>query len=217
MNKNFPNESSFIDSLLSLLEVLNEPFFRWIFRQEKETRKRVLLPTIRTPWELIQHLSILFEFGIPYLETEYEEVLSSVWVARRVRIHGTATLVGPLVLNEGVEIGQEVFLQGPSYLGRRTRVEHGADIRSSILCEGVRIGSSCTVLDSILGKGVVLEDQVTTLTQGETPIPLSVEYPHGVFHPTGCRRLGSFVCPGVRVRQGTHLKSGSFIPTGSLV
>jgi len=217
MNRNFPSESAFVDALLSLLEVLNEPFFRWLSLQEKGTGERILLPTIRTPWELIQHLSVLLELGIPYLEAEYEEVLSSVWVARRVRIHGTATLVGPLVLSEGVEIGQKVYLQGPSYLGRRTRLEQGSDIRSSILCEGVRIGSSCTVLDSILGKEVVLEDQVTTLTQGETLIPLFVEYPHGVFHPTGCHRLGSYICPRVRVRRGIHLKSGSFIPAGSLV
>ncbi|MCX7788413.1 MAG: hypothetical protein N2442_12050 [Spirochaetes bacterium] len=218
MNKNFPHDSSLLDSLLSLLEVLDEPFFHWIFHPgRKRTREQRLLPTIRTPWELIQHLSTLLDAGMPFLEPEYEEILPLVWVAKSVRIHGTASLLGPIVIGEGVEIGQEVYLQGPSYLGKGTRVERGADIRSSILCEGVRIGSFSTVLDSILGKEVILEDRVTTLTRGNDPIPLCVEYPPGVSHPTGCHRLGSFLCPGVRVHRGVHLKPGTFIPKGSLV
>jgi NDP-sugar pyrophosphorylase family protein len=151
------------------------------------------------------------ESCIPYLETQYEEILPSIWVAKGVRIHGTSTLRGPLVLGQGVEIGQEVVLQGPVYLGNWTRLEEGVEIRSSLLCEGVIVGTESTVLDSILGKGVVLEDRVTIRTQGKGTGPLSVEFPRGVSHPTGCHRLGSYLCPGVKVLKGTCLEPGTFL------
>ncbi len=204
--------NSFENPFLPLLEVFNEPLFNWIIRKQQNPQERIRLPAIQTPWDLILHLSVVLESSLPYLETVYEEILPSVWVARGVRIHGTAALKGPLVLSEGVEIGEGVFLQGPVYLGGWVRLDRGVEVQSSILCEGVQVGASSIVLESILGKDVVLEDGVTTLTRREDPHSLSVEYPRGVFHPTGFHRLGSYICPGVRIQRGTRLKAGSFIP-----
>lgn len=216
MNGNSLNEPSTIDTLLPLLGVFDESLFQWILHQQNSLH-RILLSNIQTPWGLILHLSELLEACIPYLETEFEEILPSVWVAKGVRIHGTAALLGPLVLGKGTEIDQEVCLHGPVYLGEAVRLERGVKIQSSILCEGVKVGVQSTVLDSILGKDVILGDNVTILTRGKDPNPLHVEYPLGMFHPTGCHRLGSFLCPGVRVRRGRQLEAGAFIPPGSLV
>lgn len=211
MNKEFPTKSLPLYSLLPLLGVFEEPLFHWLLQQEQGLPEGSLVSLTQTPWGLIQHLSCLMESCLPYLETAYEEVLPSVWVAKGVRIHGTATLLGPLVLGEDVDIGQKVHLHGPLYLGKRVRIGQDVEIRSSVLCEGVRIDAGTIVLDSILGKDVVLEEQVTTLTRGETSIPLTVEYPSGVFHVTGCHRLGSYICPRTRVQRGEKLKAGTIL------
>jgi len=211
MNKDSPPKSTPLDSLLSLLGVFDEPLFRWLLEQERRPQGKNLIPENLTPWKLIQHLSLLVESSIPYLESAYEEILSSVWVAKGVRIHGTATLLGPLVLGEDVDIGPEARLQGPLYVGKRVRIDRGVELGSSILCEGVKIGAESLVLDSVLGKEVVLEERVTTLTRGETRLPLTVEYPSGVFHPTGFHRLGSYLCPRTRVRRGQTLKAGTIL------
>jgi NDP-sugar pyrophosphorylase family protein len=211
MKQASPNKSSPLDSLLSLLGVFEEPLFHWLLQEERRPQGGSLIFERQTPWELIQHLSLLLESSLPYLETAYEEILPSVWVAKGVRIHGTATLLGPLVLGEAVDIGPEVQFQGPLYLGKRVRIDRGVELRSSILCEGVRIGAESIVLDSILGREVVLEERVTTLTRGETRLPLTVEYPCGVFHPTAFHRLGSYICPRTRVRRGQTLKAGTIL------
>jgi lipopolysaccharide/colanic/teichoic acid biosynthesis glycosyltransferase len=50
-----------------------------------------------------------------------------------VRVHPSASVVGPVVLHEGVEIGEGATLIGPAVIGRGSRVESGATVAQSVI------------------------------------------------------------------------------------
>jgi NDP-sugar pyrophosphorylase family protein len=79
--------------------------------------------------------------------------IAATGVAPDVVIGDGATLAGPLHVGSGVRIGARARIVGPSVLGDRVEVGDDAVIERSILWDGARIGAGAALRDSIVGIG----------------------------------------------------------------
>ncbi len=70
---------------------------------------------------------------------------SSLHGAPGVRVHPSASLVGPVVLQEGAEIGEGVTIIGPTVVGKGGRVEAGATVAQCVVGSGQVIAPGITL------------------------------------------------------------------------
>jgi len=95
-------------------------------------------------------------FGLSF--GSLRELAPSIHVAADVRIDPSARLFGPLALLDGVEVGAEAVLVGPTVVGTGSRIGRGAVISRSVLWGGARIGAAALVSESVLGVGVSVSE-----------------------------------------------------------
>jgi mannose-1-phosphate guanylyltransferase len=106
-------------------------------------------------WNDIGNLDELREGNLDALRGEVEvdpgapEVSSGVRAASDL---GGAELTAPVLVGEGVELGEGVRIEGPAILGDGCRIGDGAHIRDSILLGGTELGVGSILIGAIAGK-----------------------------------------------------------------
>ncbi|MFA5026214.1 MAG: sugar phosphate nucleotidyltransferase, partial [Candidatus Shapirobacteria bacterium] len=71
----------------------------------------------------------------------------------QTKIHPTAIITGPVIIEEGAEIYEYSLIQGPVYIGKRTVVGSYSKIRKeSVMEEGSQIENSVELKHSLIGK-----------------------------------------------------------------
>jgi NDP-sugar pyrophosphorylase family protein len=77
-----------------------------------------------------------------------------------------ARLTDGVLVGSGAHISPKARIERPSSIGARCIVEDGAQIVSSILWEGARVGSGARIEDAVLGNDVIVEPG-SVITGGE--------------------------------------------------
>ncbi len=120
-----------------------------------------------------------FDVGRPWdLIDANKYFLSKIETKIKGEIHPGATILGPVVLEEGSVIMSGAVLVGPLYIGRGTRIEYntvigpytsiGRDVVigplsyvvGSVILDNTRVSSHCSIFESIIGESVYLESGV---------------------------------------------------------
>lgn len=119
---------------------------------------------------------------------------SSVHLASGARIHPSANVVGPVVLQGGAEVEENATLIGPTVVGRGGRVEKGATVAQSVVGHGQVVPAGSTLRHRVFlgvaegdasGPGVDASDGWDSSDAWETaPRVLSTETPQRSFYPT---------------------------------
>ncbi len=73
----------------------------------------------------------------------------------------TAKILGPAILGDGVTVAADAQISGPAVIGNNCVIGPGAVVEEAIIWSGARIGARVKVIGSILGRGVVVDDDVT--------------------------------------------------------
>ncbi|MFO7545313.1 MAG: hypothetical protein R6W77_07430 [Trueperaceae bacterium] len=175
---------------------------------------RGLLET-QHPWEILARLDA---FGASLLDD------------RVGTVHSTAIVEGPLVVEEGAEVGPYAHLTGPVYLAAGARIEHAARVRGPVvLGPGAKVGHASEVKrsvflggakaphfnyvgDSVIGHDVNLGAGVklaNTKTLGSEIVVAGVA--------TGLRKLGSMLGDGVSIGCNAVLSPGTVIGKRTVV
>ncbi|HWO16677.1 MAG TPA: NDP-sugar synthase [Solirubrobacterales bacterium] len=106
-------------------------------------------------WNDIGNLDELREGNLDALRGEVEVDPGAPEVAAGVRAAsdlGDAELTAPVLVGEGVELGEGVRIDGPAILGDGCRIGDGAHIRDSILLGGTELGPGSILIGAIAGK-----------------------------------------------------------------
>ncbi|MFA9515933.1 sugar phosphate nucleotidyltransferase [Halopenitus sp. H-Gu1] len=82
------------------------------------------------------------------------EVRRNVYVADDARIHGTATLVPPVAIDEGVVVRAGAVVGPHAAIGTGSTIGSGAVVRDTVVDADGRIGSNATVVDLVSGENV---------------------------------------------------------------
>src|SRR5207302_1389953 len=88
------------------------------------------------------------------------ELMPGVWTAGDVDINESAKLTGPIYLGEGVKIGPQVEIIGPTVLRDYVSVDVGAVVDSSIVWRNSYIGERSELHGTIVGRQCALKSQV---------------------------------------------------------
>lgn len=85
--------------------------------------------------------------------SEYRLIGSGVLSADDARIHPSARLAGPILIQKGAEIAERVTIIGPSLIGARARLGPGAFIAAAVVCPDVQVGPLSSVRHRLLSAG----------------------------------------------------------------
>ena len=125
---------------------------------------------------------------------------SSLHLGSGTRVHPSASIVGPVVLQDGAEIGEGVTLIGPAVLGRGSRVEAGATVAQSVVGPGQVVPAGVTLRHRVFLGDARGENPGSTETAPRgsgaaeldwetTPLGLSADTPRRSFYPSVKRAI----------------------------
>jgi mannose-1-phosphate guanylyltransferase len=151
--------------------VLEREVLNMIPRGREVSIEREIFPELQAMGKLRAYVSSAYwkDIGTPrsYLAASHDVLSGAIGrgegfaytnVHPSVRISKGVTLLPPISVAEGCEIGAGATVGGRTALGPRCSVEEGALVEGSILFEGARIGEGSIVRNSIVGPGAVVED-----------------------------------------------------------
>lgn len=108
----------------------------------------------------------------------------------------SARILGTVVIGDGCHIGADVTITGPAVLGSGCSVGKSTTLEGSVVLDDCTIGRACRIKESILSKGVSLQDEVHVLDN-------SVIGDHCLIEKDNQLKRA------IRVFPSTHLKEGS--------
>ncbi len=129
------------------------------------------------------------------------------------RIEPGAVLVGPAILEEGVEIRTGAYVRQNVILGRDSLVGAHSEVKGSILLPGAKAPHQAYVGDSILGRDVNLG--AGTILSNVKNVGREVSFHHrGERVDTGLRKFGAVLGDGCKTGCNTVLNPGVMLGPG---
>ena len=167
------------------------------------------------PWELLPlikgYIQSLIEKGIP----GYKKLKDDVLVGQNVKIADTATIEGPTIIGNDVEIRPGAYIRGSALIGDSCVLGNSSEFKNCILMKGCQVPHFNYVGDSILGNyahmgaGAICSnlraDKEPVIIHGEEDIP------------TGIKKVGAFLGDHVDIGCNSVLNPGTVIGKNSQV
>ena len=136
-------------------------------------------------------------------------------IAPGCRIEPGAVIVGPAILDEGVEIRTGAYVRQNVVLGAGSMVGAHSEVKGSILLPGAKAPHQAYVGDSILGRDVNLG--AGTICSNVKNVGREVSFQAGgeTIH-TGLRKFGAILGDGCKTGCNTVLNPGVLMGPGSV-
>ena len=137
-----------------------------------------------------------------------------VSVGRDTLIRANSSIVGPVVIGDGCDIGPNVCILPATSIGDNVIVSPFSEIRNSVVGSDVAIATGSVIQDSVVGNGCAIGGHFTALS-GEAEVKVNDSYHSvkmGVMLGEGCS-IGS----GVVAQPGTILGNYSEVQALKLI
>lgn len=166
------------------------------------------------PWEALGGISdFIREIG-PKLDPEvYEKRGEDIWVAKSATIAPTASLNGPLIIDEDVEVRQCAFIRGSAIVGKGSVVGNSTELKNVIIFNSVQVPHYNYVGDSILGyKSHMGAGSITSNVKSDkTLVVVKDKFDSGEEIETGRKKFGAMLGDHVEVGCNSVLNPGAVI------
>ena len=166
------------------------------------------------PWEALGGISdFIREIG-PKLDPEvYEKRGEDIWVAKSATIAPTASLNGPLIIDEDVEVRQCAFIRGSAIVGKGSVVGNSTELKNVIIFNSVQVPHYNYVGDSILGyKSHMGAGSITSNVKSDkTLVVVKDKFDSGEEIETGRKKFGAMLGDHVEVGCTSVLNPGTVI------
>lgn len=166
------------------------------------------------PWEALGGISdFIREIG-PKLDPEvYEKRGEDIWVAKSATIAPTASLNGPLIIDEDVEVRQSAFICGSAIVGKGSVVGNSTELKNVIIFNSVQVPHYNYVGDSILGyKSHMGAGSITSNVKSDkTLVVVKDKFDSGEEIETGRKKFGAMLGDHVEVGCNSVLNPGTVI------
>ena len=117
-----------------------------------QTIAKELLETKKYPWEILPKINdFILELGPKLDKNIYEQKGENVWIAKSAKIAPTASITGPVIIDENAEIRHCAFIRGKAIVGKNAVVGNSTELKNVILFNNVQVPHYNYVGDSILG------------------------------------------------------------------
>ena len=106
-----------------------------------ETIAKDLFEGATYPWELLPKIKeFILKLGGSLDPEVYEKRGEDIWVAKNAKVAPTASLNGPLIVEEDAEIRHCAFVRGSAIVGKGAVVGNSTELKNVILFNKVQIG-----------------------------------------------------------------------------
>lgn len=117
-----------------------------------ETIAEELFQDLTYPWEALPKISqFICELGAKLDSETYEKKGEHVWIARSAKVAPTASINGPVIIDEEAEVRHCAFIRGNAIVGKGAVVGNSTELKNVVLFNKVQVPHYNYVGDSILG------------------------------------------------------------------
>lgn len=183
----------------------------------EETIAKDLLKSVTYPWEALAKIGdFIKELGAKLDPEIYEKRGENIWVAKSATVYPSASLTGPLIVDENAEIRHCAFIRGNAIVGKNAVVGNSTELKNSILFNGVQTPHYNYIGDSIIGHKSHTGAGVITSNLKSDKSLVSVLY-KGQKVETGVKKFGAMIGDCVEVGCNSVLNPGTVIGRNSNV
>ncbi len=118
----------------------------------KETIAKELFEGKTYPWEVLKEIGeFILKLGPTLDMAVFEKKGENIWIARSVTVAPTATLNGPLIIDEDTEVRPGAFIRGNAIIGKNCVIGNSTEIKNDVIFNNVQVPHYNYVGDSVLG------------------------------------------------------------------
>ena len=189
----------------------------------EKTIARELFESKEYPWELLPLISdYIMKLGETLDPEKFTKIGDNIWVAKSAKIAPTASLNGPLIIDEEAEVRHCAFIRGSAIVGKGAVVGNSTELKNCILFDLVQaphynyVGDSIYGFKAHTGAGVIASNLkadkslVTVNFRGEKVATGVKKFGAmiGDFGDIGCNTV---LNPGTIIGRGTNVYPLSFV------
>ena len=108
------------------------------------------------PWEVAATIQNTIQQKIKNLPGDFK-ITNEVAIHKTARIEENVTMKGPMIISADCFVGAHAYLRGGVYLGDKTVVGPGCEVKSSLILSGSALAHFNFVGDSLIGSYVNME------------------------------------------------------------
>jgi UDP-N-acetylglucosamine diphosphorylase / glucose-1-phosphate thymidylyltransferase / UDP-N-acetylgalactosamine diphosphorylase / glucosamine-1-phosphate N-acetyltransferase / galactosamine-1-phosphate N-acetyltransferase len=108
------------------------------------------------PWNIVASVQNTIQQKIKSLSSDFK-IKQDVAIHKKAQIEENVTLKGPIIISNGCFIGAHAYMRGGVYLGEKSIVGPGCEVKSSLIMSGSALAHFNFVGDSLIGSYVNME------------------------------------------------------------
>ena len=176
-----------------------------------ETIAKKIFDGATYPWEVLPKIGEFIKEIGPKLDPEvFEQRGENIWIAKSVSIAATATLNGPLIIDEDTEVRPGAFIRGNVIVGKNCVVGNSTELKNVILFNKVQVPHYNYVGDSILGyKSHMGAGSITSNVKSDKKLVIVKNGKEQI--ETGLKKFGAMLGDEVEVGCGSVLNPGTVV------
>ena len=176
-----------------------------------ETIAKDLFKDVIYPWEVLPKIAeFIEELGKTLNPKIYTRIEENIWVAKSAKIAKTASITGPVIIDENAEIRHCAFIRGKAIIGKNVVVGNSTELKNVILFNNVQVPHYNYVGDSILGyKAHMGAGSITSNVKSDKKLVVIKGKTENI--ETGMKKVGAMIGDYVEVGCGSILNPGTVI------
>ena len=160
-------------------------------------------------WELLPKIKGMIQEIISKGDERFFKLKDDVLVGKNVTIAPTASITGPAIIEDDVEIRPGAYIRGDAYIGKGCVIGNSSELKNCILLPRAQVPHYNYVGDSILGNCVHMgAGAICSNLRGDGK---NVIVHAGKDYETGLRKFGAVLGDHVEIGCGSVLNPGTII------
>ena len=163
------------------------------------------------PWEVLADIGdFILKLGDKLPKDEFTKKGDNIWIHKSVTIAPTATLNGPLIIDEGTEVRPGAFIRGKAFVGKNCVVGNSTELKNVVLFNTVQVPHYNYVGDSILGTHSHMgAGSITSNVKSDKTLVVVKDGDERI--ETGLKKFGAMLGDYVEVGCNSVLNPGTMI------
>ena len=176
-----------------------------------ETIAKDIFKDVIYPWEVLPKIAeFIEELGKTLDPKIYTRIEENIWVAKSAKIAKTASITGPVIIDENAEIRHCAFIRGKAIIGKNAVVGNSTELKNVILFNNVQVPHYNYIGDSILGyKAHMGAGSITSNVKSDKKLVVIKGKTENI--ETGMKKVGAMIGDYVEVGCGSVLNPGTVI------
>ena len=160
------------------------------------------------PWEVLGDIKgFILELGKALDAEKFDHPVEDIWIAKDAKIAPSASLNGPLIVDEGAELRQCCFVRGAAIVGKGAVVGNSVELKNCVLFDGVQVPHFNYVGDSVLGYKAHMGAGSVTSNVRSDKRDIVIHAGEGI--ATGRRKIGAMLGDRAEVGCNSVLNPGT--------